>query len=88
MSFASLNDPSMLLTSPPPGATNVKNGKPVQGLGGRWIPCATAISDGVFVPGLFQVGPGCRQVCLISREVRCIDKALSLAVSLAKTAAA
>lgn len=88
MNLAKLLDPSVTLSSPPPGSVNVLVGKSVEGPGGRWIPCATEIAGGLYVSGLFQVGPGRRQVCAAGLPLHCADEALSRAVELASTAAA
>lgn len=87
MSLASLLDPSVLVYSPPPGSVNVRIGKTVEGQGGRWVPCATEISEGVYYSGVFQVGPGRRQVCA-GYPFSCAHEALSGAIELASTAAA
>ncbi len=87
MSFASLLGPAVQLSGPPPGSVNVRVGKSVEGPGGRWVPCATEISAGLFYSGLFQVGPGRRQVCA-DRPFDCADLALSYATELASSAAA
>ena len=88
MKLAELIDPSVVMSSPPPGAVNVLLGSGVEGPGGRWIPCATKIGQGVFYSGLFQVGPGRRQVCATGRPHECPAEALARAVELATTAAA
>ena len=87
MHLANLLDRSVHVSSPPPGAKNVCLGKVVEGPGGRWVPCATEISAGVYYSGLFEVGPGRRQVCA-DLPLPNADEALSLAIELASTAAA
>ncbi|MEI4232851.1 hypothetical protein [Roseovarius sp. D22-M7] len=72
----------------PSGTVNVRRGNPVDGPGGRWIPCASAISDGAYVSCIFEVGPGRRQVCAVNDPTNDIDDALSRAMELARTAAA
>ena len=57
MNLAKLLDPSVMVSSPPPGSVNVRIGRTVEGPGGKWVPCATEISGGVFFSGLFEVGP-------------------------------
>lgn len=87
MKLASLLDPSITVSSPPPGSVNVRIGKTVEGPGGRWVPCATRIAGGVYYSGLFEVGPGKRQVCS-EFPLSTADEALSRAIELASTAAA
>lgn len=87
MYLASLLDPSVMVSSPPPGSVNVRVGKTVEGPGGRWVPCATEIGNGVYYSGLFEVGPGRRQVCS-DYPLPCAEEALSRAIELASTAAA
>lgn len=79
---------SILLTSPPPGSVNVRVGNLVEGPGGKWVPCATKISVGVFYSGLFEVGPGKRQVCLTDFRHPNAEVALFRAIELASSAAA
>lgn len=81
-------DLSDMAVSPPPGAQNVRRGKVVEGPGGCWVPCATRVAPGVYVSGLFQVGPGQRQVCVPDRPTHCAEVALLQAISLATFAAA
>ena len=88
MSFANLLDPSVMLSSPPPGSVNVRVGKTVEGPGGRWVPCATEIACGMYCSGLFEVGPGWRQVCAANHPLPCADEALLRAIELASSAAA
>jgi hypothetical protein len=88
MNFASWIDNSTTLSSPPPGSVNVLIGKKVEGPGGKWIPCATKTADGAYYSGLFQVGPGQRQVCAASVAFPCPNEALSRAIDLASSAAA
>ena len=77
-----------MVSSPPPGSVNVRVGRTVEGPGGKWVPCATEISGGVFFSGLFEVGPGRRQVCAAELPLHCADEALSRAIELASSAAA
>ncbi len=79
---------SATLSSPPPGSINVLLGTKIDGPGGKWIPCATKTVDGSYYSGLFQVGPGKRQVCAASVPLRCPREALSRAIELASSAAA
>ena len=88
MNIVELLDPSLRLSSPPPGAVNVLIGRKIEGPGGRWVPCATEVASGLYVSGLFEVGPGRRQVCAASEPLRCPAEALLRAVELASTAAA
>ncbi|ABG31333.1 hypothetical protein CEP88_18365 [Roseobacter denitrificans] len=88
MSLAELFDPSVLVTSPPPGTVNVQTGTAIEGPGGRWVPCASAVPDGTYVPCVYEVGPGRRQVCNTSQPTPFVDEALSRAITLATTAAA
>jgi hypothetical protein len=87
MKFVSLLEPSIMVSSPPPGSVNVRIGKTVEGPGGRWVPCATRIAGGVYYSSLFEVGPGRRQVCS-DFPLPTADEALSRAIELASTAAA
>lgn len=79
---------STAVASPPPGSVNVRVGRVVEGPGGAWVPCATEVAGGVYYSGLFQVGPGRRQVCAADRAMPCADQALSRAIELASFAAA
>lgn len=88
MNLAILLNEYATLTSPPPGSINVLLGKKVEGPGGRWIPCATQTTDGTYYSGLFQVGPGQRQVCAAQVPLRCPNEALARAIALASDAAA
>lgn len=81
-------DNTITLSSPPPGSVNVLIGQKVGGPGGEWIPCATKIAEGAYCSGLFQVGPGKRQVCAASVSFHCPNEALSRAIDLASSAAA
>ena len=74
--------------SPPPGSKNVRLGQIVTGPGGSWVPCATKVASGFFYPGLFQVGPGQRQVCISDYKVSCSQAALNKAIKIAHSAAA
>lgn len=88
MNFVTMLDPPLLLSSPPSGSVNVRTGPPVEGLGGRWIPSVSAMPNGMFTAGLFQVGPGCKQVCAANRPMDCAEDALAFATQLAETASA
>ena len=88
MNFQTLINEPTQLSSPPPGSINVLLGEGIEGPGGRWIPCATKSSDGAYYSGLFQVGPGQRQVCAANMPFFCPKKALSSAIKLASSAAA
>ena len=88
MNLAKLINASAMVSSPPPGSVNVRVGKTIKGPGGKWVPCATEIAGGVYCSGLFEVGPGRRQVCAADRPLLCADEALSRAIELASSAAA
>ncbi len=88
MNLGTLLDISSSISSPPPGSINVRMGTPVEGPGGRWIPCASAIESGGFVSCIYEIGPGRRQVCAATPPFGCEEQALSRAVELAGTAAA
>lgn len=88
MPVANWIDDTTTLSSPPPGSVNVLIGKKVEGPGGKWVPCATKVPDGAYYSGLFQVGPGQRQVCAASVSFHCPNEALSRAIDLASSAAA
>lgn len=88
MNLDNLFDQSVLVSSPPSGSVNVRIGDAIEGPGGRWIPCASAIAGGAYVSCVYEVGPGRRQVCANIRPTYCADEALSLATQLAATAAA
>lgn len=81
-------DESILVACPPPGALNVRIGKAVEGPGGRWVPCASAIATGAYVSCVYEVGPGRKQVCMANRPTYCAEEALSRAIELAVIAAA
>lgn len=83
-----LFDLSEMAASPPPGARNVRRGAIIEGPGGKWVPCATIVAPGVYYSGLFQIGPGQRQVCVPNLSTDCADTALSQAIALASFAAA
>ncbi len=88
MSLIKLFDKSVHVSSLPPGSENVRIGTAIEGPGVRWIPCASAISDGTYVSCVFEVGPGRKQVCAANCPTACAEEALSHAVELAATAAA
>lgn len=88
MSLDGIFNTSFTMSSPPPGSVNVCLGKIVEGPGGRWVPCATMVVGGVYYSGLFQVGPGRRQVCASDVVMPCAEAALTRAIELASTAAA
>ncbi len=88
MDLARLFDVSALVSSPPPGSVNVRVGKSVEGPGGKWVPCATEVSVGVYCSGLFEVGPGRRQVCASGAPMGSADEAFMHALELASVAAA
>lgn len=75
------------VSSPPPGITNVRIGKAVEGPGGRWVPCASAVTDGAFLPCVFEVGAGRRQVSGSPAPLPSEDDAFAKAIELARTAA-
>jgi hypothetical protein len=88
MTLSNVLSKSVTLSSPPPGSVNVLLGKKVEGPGGKWIPCATKAADGAYYSGLFQVGPGKRQVCEANAPLHCAQDALTRAIELASAAAA
>lgn len=88
MSVYSLFEPSVQVTSPPRGSVNVCIGRAVAGPGGRWVPCASMIAEGLFVSCVYEVGPGRRQVCSGHPPMDCAEEALAQAIELAETAAA
>lgn len=83
-----LFEPGMLAASPPAGSVNVRIGKAVEGPGGKWVPCATKVAEGIYFSSVFEVGPGRRQVSFPDLPLPCADIALSRALTLAETAAA
>ena len=87
MDVSRLLHPVNRFTPPPPGAVNVCRGVAIEGPGGRWVPCATQVSDGTYLSALFEVGPGKRQVCL-DMPVLSAEEALKRATHLASAAAA
>ncbi len=88
MTLETVFDKSVLVSVPPPGSVNVRVGKAVEGPGGRWIPCASVIADGVYLPCVYEVGPGRSQVCDPTDPTYNEDEAFSRAMELAATAAA
>lgn len=72
---------------PPAGAVNVLRGDPIEGPGGRWVPCATKIGGGLYCASLFKVGAGQKQVCAISETTRYPQDALIRARDFAALAA-
>ena len=88
MDLSRLFDKSILVSQPPSGSVNVRFGNAIEGPGGRWIPCASAIADGAYVSCVYEIGPGRKQVCDANRPTYCADEALSRAIELATTAAA
>lgn len=76
------------VTSLPSGAVNVRIGAAVEGPGGRWVPCASAVATGVYLPCVYEVGPGRRQVCGARVPCPSEDEAFSRAMKLAVTASA
>jgi len=88
MELEAIFDTAVSVSAPPPGAVNVRIGHPIEGPGGRWIPCATALTDQSYVPCVFEVGVGRKQVCAPHSTMMSVDAALTLAVELAETAAA
>ena len=76
------------ISFPPSGAVNALKGIPVEGPGGRWVPCATALENGAFVACLYEVGPGRRQVCGDGTPRASAVDALTRAIELAEIAAA
>ena len=78
----------VLVSSPPAGSRNIKFGSAVVGPGGRWVPCASVTVEGSFLPSVYEVGSGRKQVCLANRPLSCADEALSRAIKLAAIAAA
>lgn len=88
MILEKLFDNTVFICCPPPGSVNVRTGKPVEGPGGRWIPCVCAIADGAFVSCVYEVGPGRKQVCSALPPTFCDEEALSRAIGLAVLSAA
>jgi len=88
MNLTNWIDTTANLSNPPPGSINVRVGRKIEGPGGKWVPCATMMRDGSYCSGLFQVGPGQRQICAASLPMGCPDEALSMAIELASAAAA
>ncbi len=86
--FNTLFSRALHLTSPPPGSINVRLGSAVEGPGGTWVPCATEVADGVYYAGLFEVGPGRRQVCIADVTCNSPELALYQATQIASSAAA
>lgn len=86
--LADILDVPISISRPPTGAVNVYLGAAVDGPGGRWVPCVSLVARAKFLPGLFQIGPGRHQVCADVDPLDRADDALSLAISLAETAAA
>lgn len=87
MTVDKLLSQSRLVTTVPPGAVNVCVGAAIEGPGGRWVPCVAAVSEGVFVASVFEVGPGRRQVCSADLSTHDRDDAFLAARRLATTAA-
>lgn len=88
MNISKLFEVSEGVSRLPPGAVNVCLGNAVEGPGGRWIPCASAIADDTYVSCIFEVGPGRRQVCAGHGPTNCATEALTQAIDLAIIAAA
>lgn len=88
MCLKNLFTSTAMVSCAPSGTVNVRIGNPIEGPGGRWIPCVSAISDGAYVSCIFEVGPGRRQVCAVANPTNDVDEALSGAMDLARTAAA
>lgn len=88
MTISEFVAPSFDLSPPPVGSVNVRLGSAVQGPGGRWVPCATRTPSGTYFSGLFQVGPGQKQLCAHKIPARTVDEAFNKAVDLATFAAA
>jgi hypothetical protein len=87
MNTTTLIDWSDLVSCPPAGSRNIKIGSAVMGPGGRWVPCASATIEGSFLPCVFEVGSGHKQVCLANRPSQNADEALCRAIELAAIAA-
>ena len=88
MDAAKLMKWSAAMSSPPPGSVNIQFGQTIEGPGGKWVPCATAVAGGMYLSGLFEVGAGRRQVCAIDFAMPNAQEALSRAIELALSAAA
>lgn len=88
MNTTTLINSSVLVSCPPAGSRNIQIGSAVVGPGGRWVPCASATIEGLFLSCIYEVGPGRKQVCLASRPSHCADEALARAIDLAAIAAA
>lgn len=76
------------ISFPPSGSVNASRGTPIEGPGGKWVPCATALQNGSFIACLYEVGPGRRQVCGDETLRTSEEEALRYAVDLALVAAA
>lgn len=76
------------VSSLPPGAVNVRVGPAVEGPGGRWVPCASAVAEGAYLACVYEVGPGRRQVCGAGLPAPSEEEAMSRAIELAATASA
>ncbi|MEM9909862.1 MAG: hypothetical protein AAF922_03665 [Pseudomonadota bacterium] len=76
------------ISYPPSGAVNTLTGTPVNGPGGRWVPCATVLKGGAYVACLYEVGAGRRQVCGDVTPRASEQEALMRATDLAAIAAA
>lgn len=88
MNTSTLIKSSIFVSSPPAGSRNIQIGSAVAGPGGRWVPCVSATDEGIFLPCIYEVGPGRNQVCLANRLSDSVDEALTFANELAKIAAA
>jgi len=87
VTLAGILGPSAELSCPPPGSINVKVGNLIIGPGGSWVPCATRAGK-LYLAGLFQIGPGQRQVCEVRQTFANESDAFFKAVKMATSAAA
>jgi hypothetical protein len=87
MKASLLLKPAYGVIGPPPGSANVLRGDPIDGPGGRWVPCVTRTVDGKLMSAIFEVGQGRRQVC-VALPVSTQDEALNRAIDLALVASA
>ena len=86
VSLAGVLGPSAELSRPPAGSVNVKVGDLIIGPGGSWVPCATRAGKH-YLAGLFQIGPGQRQVCEVRQTFANERDAYFQAVKMATSAA-
>lgn len=88
MTFQNGLDQFQKVSFPPSGAVNARKGAPIEGPGGRWVPCATGLECGAYIACLYEVGAGRRQVCGDATPQASETDALKRAIELAVIAAA